>query len=120
MLWTIEELKKMEEFKDIPEETLKQKMNAIESAIRGYTNGNEYVESDYIFTWKDGKLFRPDYVTKGFQKVLKKSGFSHMRFHDLRHSCASILHNKGYSLKKFKNGLDIPILKQQVTYMFTF
>ena len=38
MLWTIEELKKMEEFKDIPEETLKQKMNAIESAIRGYTN----------------------------------------------------------------------------------
>ena len=61
-----------------------------------------------------------DYVTKGFQKVLKKSGFSHMRFHDLRHSCASIIHDKGYSLKKFRNGLDIPILKQQVTYMFTF
>ena len=40
MLWTIEELKKMEEFKDIPEETLKQKMNAIESAIRGYTHNN--------------------------------------------------------------------------------
>lgn len=28
----------MEEFKDIPEEKLKQKMNAIEVAIRGYTN----------------------------------------------------------------------------------
>ena len=82
--------------------------------------GNDYIESDYIFTWKDGKLFRPDYVTKGFQKVLKKSVFSHMRFYDLRHNCASILHDKGYSLKKFKNGLDILIFKQQVTYMFTF
>ena len=61
--------------------------------------GNDYVEQDYIFTWKDGKLFRPDHVTKGFQKVLKKSGFSHMRFHDLRHNCASIFHSKGYSLK---------------------
>lgn len=67
--------------------------------------GNDYIESDYIFTWKDGKLFRPDYVTKGFQKVLKKSGFSHMRFHDLRHSCASILHDKGYSLKKIQEWL---------------
>lgn len=38
MLWTIEQLKKMEEFKDIPDETLKQKMGAIEVAIRGYTN----------------------------------------------------------------------------------
>ena len=28
----------MEEFKDIPEETLRQKMSAIEVAIRGYTN----------------------------------------------------------------------------------
>ena len=62
--------------------------------------GSEYMKSDYIFVWQDGKLFRPDYVTKGFQKVLKKSGFAHMRFHDLRHSCASILHDKGLELKK--------------------
>lgn len=67
--------------------------------------GGEYVKSDYVFTWQDGKPFRPDYVTKGFQKVLKKSGFAHMRFHDLRHSCASILHDKGWSLKKIQEWL---------------
>lgn len=38
MLWTIKDLQEMEEFKDISEEKLKQKMNAIEVAIRGYTN----------------------------------------------------------------------------------
>lgn len=40
MLWTTEQLKEIDEFKNIPEETLKLKMSAIESAIRGYTNNN--------------------------------------------------------------------------------
>ena len=61
--------------------------------------GNSYNDSDYIFTWPDGRLFRPDYVTRGFQRVLKKNGFSKMRFHDLRHSCASILYDKNWHLK---------------------
>lgn len=38
MLWTTEKLKEMEEFKDIPDKILMQKMSAIEVAIRGYTN----------------------------------------------------------------------------------
>lgn len=67
--------------------------------------GNDYLQSEYVFVWQDGRLFRPDYVTKGFQKVLKKSGFEHMRFHDLRHSCASILHDKGWSLKQIQEWL---------------
>jgi integrase len=44
--------------------------------------GNEYNESDYIFTWADGRLFRPDFLTKGFKKVLEKNNFPMMRFHD--------------------------------------
>jgi len=47
----------------------------------------------------DGKLYRPDYITRAFQKVLKRNGFQSMRFHDLRHSTASILHDKGWTLK---------------------
>lgn len=42
---------------------------------------------------------------KGFQKVLKKSGFAHMRFHYLRHSYTNILHDKGYSLKQIQEWL---------------
>ena len=58
-----------------------------------------YYNSNYIFTWSDGRPFRPNYDTRGFQRVLKRNGFPKMRFHDLRHSRASTLHDKGYSLK---------------------
>ena len=52
-------------------------------------------------------MFRPDCVTKGFQKILKKSGFSHIRFHDLRHSCARALYDKGWGLKDIQTTGDI-------------
>ena len=61
--------------------------------------GKEFLNSDYVFTWPDGRPYRPDYITKEFQKVLSKNNFPHMRFHDLRHSCASILYDKGWDLK---------------------
>ncbi len=61
--------------------------------------------SDYVFCWQDGRTMRPDYVTKSFQKVLKRNGFKHMRFHDLRHSTASILFDRGWQLEDVKNWL---------------
>lgn len=61
--------------------------------------GKSYQNTDYIFVWPDGRSYRPDYTTREFQKVLKKNDFPHMRFHDLRHSCASILYDKGWELK---------------------
>ena len=64
-----------------------------------YDYKKEYIDSDYVFAWQDGKLYRPDYITRAFQKVLKRNGFLKMRFHDLRHSTASILHDKGWTLK---------------------
>ena len=45
------------------------------------------------------KFIRPDSITKSFQRVLKKHGLKVMRFHDLRHSTASILYDKGWDLK---------------------
>jgi integrase len=65
----------------------------------------EYIESDYIFTWQDGRLYRPDYVTNAFQRVLKKHGLRRIRFHDLRHSTASILYDMGWSLKDIQDWL---------------
>ena len=64
-----------------------------------------YIESDYIFKWQNGKLYRPEYITRAFQRVLKNSGLTRMRYHDLRHSTASILHDKGWSLKDIQNWL---------------
>lgn len=67
--------------------------------------GKSYQNTDYIFVWPDGRLYRPDYVKREFQKVLKKNEFPHMRFHDLRHSCASILYDKGWELKDIQTWL---------------
>jgi integrase len=69
------------------------------------TFGNTYHESDYVFVWKNGNLYRLDYITRSFVKVLKKNDLPHMRFHDLRHSTASILHAKGWSLKDIQDWL---------------
>ena len=58
--------------------------------------------SEYINAREDGTVFRPDYVTRGFQRVLKNNGFRQMRFHDLRHSTASILFDRGVSIEEVK------------------
>ena len=61
--------------------------------------GNEYFESDYIFKWENGKPYTPDFVSRKFHKLLEKYEFPIIRFHDLRHSCASLLIANGFSLK---------------------
>ena len=50
-------------------------------------------------------MFTPDYVTRKFSQLLKKYGLRHIRFHDLRHSCASLLVSKGYQLKDIQEWL---------------
>jgi len=62
--------------------------------------GREFEDSPYIFKWPNGKPFTPDYVSHRFSKLLKKHGLEHIRFHDLRHSCASVLLYEGHSLKE--------------------
>ncbi len=38
-----------------------------------------------------GKMITPNYVTQHFHYIVTKNGMKHLRFHDLRHSCASLL-----------------------------
>ena len=67
--------------------------------------GKEYQDNDYIFKWPDGHPYCPDYPTKKFSALLKKYGFPHIRLHDLRHSCASLLLYLGFSLKDIQEWL---------------
>lgn len=46
---------------------------------------------DYICIDEKGQVLRPDYVSVGFRKILMNNGLRHIRFHDLRHSCANML-----------------------------
>ncbi|MCM1296652.1 MAG: site-specific integrase [Muribaculaceae bacterium] len=61
--------------------------------------GREYHESDYVFKWPDGRSYWPDYISKRFSALLEKNNMSHIRFHEIRHSCASLLINAGFNLK---------------------
>ena len=61
--------------------------------------GDTYVENDYIFKWANGAMYDPSYISHKFGDLLRKYNLPHIRFHDLRHSCASLLLAKGCSLK---------------------
>ena len=61
--------------------------------------GRGYNRNDYVFKWPDGKPFAPDFVTRHFSNLLRNNGLPHIRFHELRHSCASLLLNNGSTLK---------------------
>ena len=59
----------------------------------------------YVCRDRMGKLITPNYVTNHFKKVLDKSGLKHIRFHDLRHSCASLMLANGVSMKEIQEWL---------------
>lgn len=50
-----------------------------------------YEFEDYVFVNETGRILLPDYISHKFLKILKKNNLKHIRFHDLRHSCASLL-----------------------------
>lgn len=60
---------------------------------------------DYICVNPKGDLLNPDYISDAFGKLLGKDGLRHIRFHDLRHSCASLLVALGYSMKDVQEWL---------------
>lgn len=62
-------------------------------------------DDDYLFVGDNGEVMRPDCLTKMFQRGLKRAGLPSMRFHDLRHTTASVLFDNGWSLEDVKNWL---------------
>ena len=52
-----------------------------------------------------GTLLSPNYVSSAFSKLLEKHGLRHIRFHDLRHSCASLLLANGVPMKQIQEWL---------------
>ena len=54
-------------------------------------NCYNYEYDGYFFVDELGNLMKPNYLTSQFPKFIQNHGCKRMRFHDLRHSCASLL-----------------------------
>ena len=52
-----------------------------------------------------GNRMKPDYITGTFPKLLEQNGLRRIRFHDLWHSCASLLLANGVPLKQIQEWL---------------
>lgn len=68
---------------------------------KDYYNG----DADFVFLDEKGYLIQLDYVTHNFKKVLRKNNLREIRFHDLRHSCATALLYSDYHLKDIQKWL---------------
>jgi len=81
--------------------------NLTNNFITGLICGKSYnkADSDYIYTDSLGNRIKPNYLTSAFPEFIVKNGFKRMRFHDLRHSCASLLLANGVSLKEIQEWL---------------
>ena len=58
--------------------------------------------AQYIYLDELGVRTKPNYITQHFNMFLKKNKMKMIRFHDLRHSCASLLIANGISLKEIQ------------------
>lgn len=64
---------------------------------------SEYLK--YIYLDEIGQRIKPGYITQHFQIVLAKNNLRKIRFHDLRHSCASLLLANGVGMKEIQEWL---------------
>ena len=69
--------------------------------------GNRYNHGfdDYIYCFENGDLVRPNWVTYSFRKLLDDNGMRRIRFHDLRHSCATLLRHEGVRMEDISKWL---------------
>ena len=61
-----------------------QMLSASETGLEWHTDG-------YVFAWPDGRPFDPDMITHDFRTRMDRAGLHGLRFHDLRHSFASLM-----------------------------
>ena len=67
--------------------------------------GDKWQGAKNIFTTDDGRIMNPSTGPKWFSEFLKKNGFPHIRFHDLRHTFATLLISYNVDVKTVSHKL---------------
>lgn len=92
----------------LTDETL-QKLDALiklnKFYMQEFEDAYDHAWDGYIFRHPDGNIIAPNYLTRKFSEFLKCNGLKKMRFHDLRHSCATLLYSQGVSPKTIQQVL---------------
>lgn len=57
--------------------------------------GPRWTEHDFVFTTRTGTPLDPWNVSKAFKRLLKSAALPNIRFHDLRHTAATLLLSQG-------------------------
>jgi integrase len=68
------------------------RLRAQESARQ---TGRKLGGDDYLFAWFDGEPIRPDSLSQAFRRSAAACGFEGVRFHDTRHTHASLMLKAG-------------------------
>ncbi len=61
--------------------------------------GEDYHESNFVITEDNGTRPALSYLSRAFNRRIKRSGLPHVRLHDLRHTAASLMLLEGVDLK---------------------
>jgi integrase len=61
--------------------------------------GDLWEEYGLVFTNATGKPMAEEVVARAFHRALRQAGLPDMRFYDLRHTCASLLHAQGVHMR---------------------
>lgn len=87
---------------------LKQKQEENKNKYGEFYVLNTFDDKDYdlVMAWQNGKYIHPMYYLDKLKKVLKKAGINKdIRFHDLRHTNATLLISQGIDFKTVQNRL---------------
>ncbi len=73
------------------ESLLVERKEEIEKNKELFKKSYNHKYDEYVFVDDIGDLINPDIISNRFRTLLRKNHLKHIRFHDLRHSCASLL-----------------------------
>ncbi|WP_372495080.1 tyrosine-type recombinase/integrase [Micromonospora phytophila] len=65
--------------------------------------GKDWKDSGLVFTTGIGTPIEPRNLNRHFERLLDRAGLRRIRFHDLRHSCATLLYEQGVPIEKIQD-----------------
>lgn len=77
-------------------------------------------DNNYVCTLEDGNLVSPSSLNHKFKQILKDNNLPSIRFHDLRHSHASLLLSQGVQAKVISERLGHKQYQHYNGFIFTY